>query len=83
MPDLTAHPTAADPIDATLLAHVRSAHGCCSHAELDRVLTSLGYDREELDRSLVRAERAGLLHVDVGNPPSTATRMATEAHSGA
>jgi hypothetical protein len=57
-----------------LLIHLRAQDGRSTHEELLRWAPGAGLSTDDLDRSLVCAERAALLDVTVGEPPCTATR---------
>jgi hypothetical protein len=61
-------------LDAQLMIHLRSVGGRSAHAALIEWATSQGWGPEDLDRCLVRGCHGGALRVELGEPPSTATR---------
>jgi hypothetical protein len=62
-------------IDAALMVHMRTVGGRAPHAALVEWAVLQGWDPEDLDRCLVRGCHGGSLHVELGEPPCTATRQ--------
>jgi len=54
-----------------------------SHANVARFASRLRLDPEELDRALVRVERAGSIRIDPGHPACSENRTVTVLPSAA